>query len=484
MEHRADAVFTLPELPRRAVLVGDPPGWGAGLAERGVELTATWPDLAVAAPGHAAEALATGAGAVIVDGGRDAAALLRDAGMAVRRLLPLPLSGAPLLYADIGQRRAAAYTVRQGIVHRGRRRAARNRLAAELLARGAFPAIPALVTAAARQEAAPEIVRVAAELGAPAGCGWSLLVAPGSVVRRDALLLFPPGERCPAYVAKFARVPDSGAQFDRDERGWRLVRSAGGALARRAPTLLGRGVAGRHHVSLETAAHGTKLANLLRRPLSRRRKLEAVEAVARWLVEVARETAVPAPALAGELERLRAEVLPAWAGEPCDPSFADRLPPLPASFQHNDLAEENLVFGSDGFLLLDWEWAQPRGIPVGDLVYFAVHVLRLVDGRMQEAERDAHFEELVCGRAPSSPVMFRWLRELVATLALPPEAVGPLVTLSWLDRASVSRRERLRAERSSGRALGEAYAERCARTWLTHPALGPTWTVWRELPIG
>jgi hypothetical protein len=72
------------------------------------------------------------------------------------------------------------------------------------------------------------------------------------------------------------------------------------------------------------------------------------------------------------------------------------------------------------------------------------------------------------------------VRELVGALAIPPEAVGPLVTLVWLDQAAVSARERRNAEAASGRRLDPAYAERCAHTWLRHPELGAGWSAWRD----
>src|SRR5947207_1913508 len=120
-QHRADAVFTLPRLPRTAALVGDLPGWAEDLAERQMQ---------------------------VVDGAAEVAGL-----------------------AD------------------------------------------------------PE---------------WALLVSSGSIVRRDAFLLFPPGEWAPAQVLKFGRVPGVTVQFERDARGAEATKLAGNVVARRAPAQLGR----------------------------------------------------------------------------------------------------------------------------------------------------------------------------------------------------------------------------------------------------
>jgi hypothetical protein len=236
------------------------------------------------------------------------------------------------------------------------------------------------------------------------------------------------------------------------------------------------------HASVESAATGTKLATLLRRPGSRAAKLAVVEPVARWLIEVARATATPPGGLDEQRRRYAGEVVPFWAEEGAPPGLVDELPPVPASFQHNDMAEENLVMRRDDFRALDWEWANARGLPLGDLVYFGVHVLRLVDGVASDepSQRDGHFTRLLAGEAESSPVLFGWIRDAVAALGLPPESVGPMVMLGWLERGWISKVERFRAEAVGGEALGLPFGERAAMLWLRHPALGPGWDAWRR----
>ena len=121
------------------------------------------------------------------------------------------------------------------------------------------------------------------------------------------------------------------------------------------------------------------------------------------------------------------------------------------------------------FTVLDWEWAQPAGLPLGDLIYFAVHTLRIVDGALAEEERDRHFVSVLTGEARSSGVLFRWVRQAVAGAGISPEAVVMLVTLNWLDRGKLSTEERSRAEGVAGAPLAEAFAERATRLWLETP---------------
>jgi hypothetical protein len=466
--HRADAIFTLPRLPATVALLGDLPGWADDLRERRIELVGAEesPDAVVAEAARVDEAVALAAPSIVVNGRVSIATSLDSA---VRRLLPLPVAGEPALFFDLEQRRAPRYGIRHGIVHPQRWRTLRNRAASQLAGHGLLPAPSAAMTVASAR-GAPELLAAAAEAGGLDGPEWLLLVSSGSIVRRDAFLLFPPREALPAQVVKFSRAPGPPLQFERDERAARLVSATGGAVARHAPAFLGRfEVAGRP-ASLETAAPGTKLTNLLREPRPRRAKLAVVEPVAQWLISIARETAAPPEALVPERERLARDL---------GRDVLESVPPVPATFLHNDVGEENVVASADGFMVLDWEWAQPHGLPLSDLVYFGVHVLRIVDRALTEEERDRHFVDVLAGKAESSPVLFRWVRELVAALELPPESVGPLVTASWLDHGRLSLVERRRAEAAGDGRLDPAFAERAAEAWMREPALGPGWNAWR-----
>jgi hypothetical protein len=476
--HRGDALFTLPRIPATVALLGELPGWAEGVRERRIELVdpGDKPDVVVAEVARAEEATALDASSLVVDG---RARLSTSSDRPTRRLLPLPVAGEPALLVDLGQRRAARYGIRHGIVHPERWRTLRNRAASRLAGLGLLPT-PAGAMTVVGAGGMPELVAAAGEAGGLPDPEWLLLVSSGSIVRRDAFLLFLPGEAVPSQVVKFSRVPGAALQFERDEQAARLVSKTGGVVARHAPALQARFEAGGRSASLETAAPGTKLTNLLREPHPRQAKLNVVEAVAQWLIQVAHETAAPPEALTAERERLDREVVPAWAEHGLAPDLIAALPPVPATFLHNDVGEENVVYADGDFMVLDWEWAQPHGLPLSDLVYFAVHVLRIVDGAATEEARDRHFVDVLAGRAPSSPVLFRWVRELVSALELPPESVGPLVTASWLDRGRLSLSERRRAEDVGGTALEPAFAERAALAWIREPELGPGWGAWQR----
>jgi hypothetical protein len=477
-QHRADVLFTLTRIPRRVAVDGDPPGWRDDLEERGIDVVGPddLADLLVTTDPGVAERAARQTRDVIVDGDRGAASVL--AGRVVTRLLTLPVWGSPVAIVDLAQRRPAAYAMQHAIVHAEAWRAVRNRVAAHLVRRGLLPTPKTLITVGG-EAGSPAFLASAREQLGLGQRDWLMLVSMGAIGRRNALLLFPPGSDEPAEALKFARVRGYSSQFDRDEQAAKLVAQTGGAIAAHAPRYFGRFELDGYHASLETAARGQKLAAFLRQPISRRRKLEVLDTVADWLIQVARETAAPVDALAAERERFEREVLPFWAGRGVDPHLIRLLPPVPPTFQHWDVAEENIIVSREGFVVVDWEFAQRHGLPLADLMFYAVHVLRILDGRLTLEERDRHFVEVLTGRAPSSPILFRWVQKLVEALNLPPESVATLATLSWLDRGKLSTEEHLRAEALGGVPLATSFAERASVVWLEHPELGTRWNAWR-----
>jgi hypothetical protein len=92
-----------------------------------------------------------------------------------------------------------------------------------------------------------------------------------------------------------------------------------------------------------------------------------------------------------------------------------------------------------------------------------------------------HTASLFRGEAPSSPVLFAWVRRAVSELQIPPGAIGRLATLCWLHH-SLSHVQR----RGSLDGLGKPPentlhgTELVAPAWLSDPALGPNWRRWRD----
>jgi hypothetical protein len=446
-------------------------GWLGPLRSLGVDLGSADPQLVVAGSAARAE---RGAPAVIVEGkGRP------PAGYAARRFLPLPSLEDPSLLVPLDRGNVAAYALDTWLFPSTRARLVRKR-ALVALARPALALLPRpAVTVATRKPGQPLFVAAAVErFDLDPEPDWFVVCGQGDELSRGLFVLFRRGARQPSWVVKFARVPGYADPFERDECGLGLAAAARGAAAERAPQLLGRLELGGYEASVETAAVGSRLAGVLQAYGSRRDKLSAVEAVADWLLQVARETRYGPGSAAPEVERLRREVLPGWPG--VDPDLLRGVEALPGVLQHNDLGGWNIVLDrSGGFTAVDWESARESGLPLWDLWYFLAHVLVQVDRPGDDPV--AAFADLFRGELRSSPLLFRWTRAAVEALGIPADLVGRMATLCWLHHGlSHSARAETLARHAPAEAPQTWAAARFPEAWLSDPALGPGWSRWLE----
>lgn len=481
---RADVRFALPRSARRAVVLGDLSEWKEGLRQGGVDVAAAGGpvELAVAPTALAAEAVATGAPLIILEGTRRSR-VLGDAGYAQSALLPVPDRSRPELLLPLGQRNAIRYAIRHWRPGTTAFERGRSLVARELLGRGLAPPGRAPTTVAAREPGSSFLATAATEAIGVADLNWfAAFSAWAHPLSRGALFLFEPAAVAPGWVVKFTRTPGLEYLFDQDEAGLRLAERAGGLVGMVAPQLLARlDLGGGLHASVETAATGERLAPLLGAGTSRAERLTVVGRVAEWIVAVARQTAAPAAALQPELRRLEAEVVPQWTKRGLPPGLVAALPPLATVFQHGDLWADNIFVHGDGFDVVDWESARLHGAPLWDLLYFLTGALALVDGAESDVERLEHFARLWRGELESSVPFFRWTRAAVDATSVPPDAVGPLATLLWLSYAVLDAAHVERVASVEGLGHGAApLTWRMSERWLADPALGPGWGAWRR----
>jgi hypothetical protein len=480
---RVDARFVLPFPVERAVVLGGLEAWSGGLAEVGIDISATRDrgavDLAVAPTGLAKEAIAANAPAVILEGGSGSRPL-RAAGYATRTLLPIPSIDDARHLVRPDHRRAAVYAVEHWSVATTAKRRARNAIAKTLLSRGLLPgAVPAL-TVGLRSEASPFLLAAAAEYGVPLDAGWFMTLGGFDVLSRSVFQLFGAGETEPRWVVKFTRVPGHTEPFDRDERGVRLVETAGDHVSAHVPRILGRFEAEGLDASVETAAAGYRLTDFMLRSVSRAEKVRVVESVADWIVELGKRTSAGGDTLQAERKRLANEVIPLFRRDGIQPSLVDGLQDLPSVLRHGNLGTWNVIARDpDTFSVIDWETAREHGVPLCDLVFFLSNALLHLDGATAVESRDQHTRQLFLGELPSSEILFRWVRTAVVAFGLPAEMVGSIVTLCWLDHAAD---DAARASQPGlgSTAWGESDSERVARLWLREPGLGPGWRSWRK----
>jgi hypothetical protein len=482
--HRVDPRFTLPHRVSRAVVLGGLEEWRIGLASAGIEVSDEASDrrpldVAVAPARLAAQALSTRARSIIVEASRERP--FREGDYHARRILLRPTRERPSLALPLDQPTPVSYALERWSIVDRRWKKARMRAARALTARGAFPSWASpVVTVATSASGPPAFVAAAGELGVPADAGWFLTFGQGDALSRNAFQLFSPGSEQPEWVLKFARVAGYAQRFDDDERGLHLARAAGGPVAAHAPQLVGRFDLDGVHASLETAARGKRLRDILVTPGDRTAKLRLIDRIGDWILELGRRTQTSPGALGAERERLRGGVAPKWSELGVGPGLVDDLPPLPAVAQHNDLGSWNIVADDLEFVVVDWENVRERALPLWDLLYFLCDAFVVLDGSVAPQRLPTRMARLFAGEAPSSPLLFSWVRRATEETAVPPDAVGAVATLCWLSHSLSTSAHNADIATFAPRDPPRIHGfEGLARAWMEHPALGPRWSVWR-----
>jgi hypothetical protein len=420
---RADARFLLAYRARRA-LVLDAPRWRHELEQAEVDVV-TSPgrpvDVVVTSQQSLGSALAAGAPAIIVDG--DSAAALGSAGYSPSRFLVLvddspglfvPLDDpVPARYA-LGQLRragSASRRVRQVVDTRWPRVATVGRASR-------------IVTVAERSPLRPFMVAAAKRTSIDDTDGWLLAANEARADARNVFHIFAAGEAAPSWVVKFNRLP---ARAGDDELGLSLAAAAGGLVAAHVPAFLGSFVEEGISASIETAGVGTPLDAVLRSRLGRRRKIDLLSSLVRWVAEVASRTAEPRP---GELESQFAAADLARVG--IDDHALAELREVPVVLQHFDLAPPNVLIADSEFTIVDWEHAR-RGLPLLDLMRLLQTSLPLLDRvGATPGERAAYLTTVFAGEHVTSSVAGRWIHEVAAASGVDDELLGRLVILAWL----------------------------------------------------
>jgi aminoglycoside phosphotransferase (APT) family kinase protein len=248
--------------------------------------------------------------------------------------------------------------------------------------------------------------------------------------------VFADGAKSPELVVKVSRLPGDDRWIDREAANLRRVQAAreGGfdSIPRVAACDDGAGL----RMLVQTVIPGTAMD----RAAVRRRPKACVDAVAAWLTDLHRATS--ATAGPDSLRRLVAAPLDRFealcAGRPAERALVRRtreiVAPLlaadvPVVFEHGDLSAPNILVDGEGRVgVVDWELADPAGLPATDLFFFLTFVA-FARGRAS-SHRDwiAAFRAAFFGPdAWASP----WIRKYADAMELPAASLKPLFVSTW-----------------------------------------------------
>lgn len=265
----------------------------------------------------------------------------------------------------------------------------------------------------------------------------SLLMLTGGPVSASKVvaLVFAEPDHHPRLAVKMPRVPEAVPMLTNEATALRIIQLLRPGGMRGAPRVLFcQERAGLLTVG-ETALTGRFLSSLIRRNSFRDLALKATD----WLSELAGRTEPSSPAI--WWDRLVEPVLTDFAesfGPVIDRGmFQDTrdivaaLGALPLVCEHRDFAPWNTLLTPRGELaVLDWEAAEPQGLPALDLIYFLTHLaffLGAGSSSLRESYRATLEPSTLTGR-----VVSECLSRYVSQTGLDGSAIRPLRLLAWL----------------------------------------------------
>lgn len=362
---------------------------------------------------------------------------------------PPPARTAPAFWLPLD----APGAVRHFLVSRPRPRSARGRLGAaalRLLWRVAYRArLLAPVCAVARRPPGPATdaapLLLALREGWPA---WGLGPTPRELacvlhtgglrsINKVVALVHADDEEHPRIAVKLARVPESEPALVREAEALTAVHERSSAPAG-VPRLVFRddrlpGIG-------ETVVEGQPLSTTLDARSHRKLALGVTDLLA---------------GLAGEARPARREEwwerlvetavarFEACFGEVVEPAQIDAaravlatLPDLPLTCEQRDCSPWNVLVSRSGALaMVDWESAEPRGLPALDLVYFLAHATFFVERTMGTSRAPASYARMLDPSTPPGLVYSECVARYADRTGIDPAAVGPLRMLTWMVHA-------------------------------------------------
>ncbi len=362
-----------------------------------------------------------------------------------------PAAGEVRLAAPLHDQRTVAYLERRffkrGLFRRQLLRRPRRVLARQPTVLRIFRRRGALVVRPPERLVAgpPEYIRaIAAAAGVDLESRRWGLAAPGDYPSQKVLLLlFEPAGEAPEAFVKITRHQDLNFRLENEWRALTILREHGVATDDTLPRPLFLGSHRGLAVLGESAIGGV--------PFRKRTRATADCAYARaaveWLLELGRATACPARADArgalSELDALFEQFTRTYRLEPREEDFlAARAAALvrsgnefPRVFQHGDPGPWNVLVTADGRpAFLDWEAAEPRGMPLWDLFHFVRSYGLLVSRAAGTRAPLQSFTEHFLQRSAVNRLLVDATSRFCAQTGLAADLVEPLFYTCWMHR--------------------------------------------------
>ncbi len=287
--------------------------------------------------------------------------------------------------------------------------------------------------------------RIAQEAGIDIGqYRWGLAARGKYNSRKVRFVLFDPASETPKYIVKMTRDPNLNFRLENEARALALLWAKGVGHRETLPQVAFFG----HHANLailgETVIEGAPLGQKTRATAA----CPYAHAAINWLIDLATATAdraVVAPKQVTDVlgvlfERFVQLYQPASAHRDF---LADQIAAIgcgpyafPVVFQHGDPGIWNILVTPGGrAAFLDWEAAEPQGMPLWDLFYF----LRSYSLRVARAHGTPDgltgFAQQFMAESPLSPLMIESVGRYCEETGLTGHLIEPLFYTCWMHRA-------------------------------------------------
>ena len=272
---------------------------------------------------------------------------------------------------------------------------------------------------------------------------WALLARGDYPSQKVLFFLFPPVGARPHTLVKITREPRFNARLENEWRALTLLHERGLGTDGTLPRPFFFGVHGGLGVLGESAIDGERF---------RRRTLGTAEcpharASVEWLLDLGAATASrarPDARIVASLEPLFEHFKQTYRPAEAEEDFlgarvwavTDGLRGLPLVFQHGDPGPWNVLITREGRpAFLDWEAAEPEGMPLWDLFYFLRSYSFMVSRAAGTRDALASFSEQWLAESGLNRLLVETTRRFCTQTGLAAGLVEPLFYLCWMHRA-------------------------------------------------